>query len=329
MGTILYVEGLRVKYPIKYGLLGNVISEYNAVNGVSFDINYGETVGFIGESGSGKSSIAKALIGLVPMKADKIVFDFEYNIHNFKSEEDWLKMRQKENGIQFVFQNYISSLDDCKTIGEIIAEPLYFTNKKLTNEEIKNRVLSMMSKVKIDESLYYRHPSSFSGGQCQRINIARALITNPKILICDEAVSALDLNVQAQIINLLKDIQKDMNLTIIFISHDLSIIKYICDRVYVMYNGYIVEKATTENLFSNPQHPYTKLLLSSTIKNLSDNIFKKNNDDNKNEIDYYDNREIKRGCPFQNRCKFVKNKCRIENPKLQHKKEGYVACWEA
>lgn len=321
MRNILHVEKLKVEYPIKYNLFGEIVERHKAVNEINFDINSGEIVGIIGESGCGKSSLAKALVGLVEMNAERIVFNWKFNLHEFKTDKDWRKVRKD---IQLIFQDPISSLDPNKTIGEIISEPLFYLSQTFSKKEIKTKVLSMMRKVGLHESQYYKYPHEFSGGQCQRVGIARALIVDPKLLICDEPVSALDVSIQAQIINLLKVLQKELNLTIIFISHDLSVVKYICNKIFVLYAGNIVEKATKEDLFKNPQHPYTKLLINSFINTFEKNFFIENFNS-----DFIEVNDIKKGCPFQNRCNCVQNVCKIENPTLEIKQNTNteVACW--
>ena len=210
--NILHVENLNVAYAAKTNVFGNVVEWHNAVDNVSFDVDGGEIVGIIGESGCGKSSLARALVGLTKFSATRVVFDWQYNLHELKTSKEWIKVRKN---FQIIFQDPIASLDPSMVIGESIAEPLRYLLKINDEKKIKREVLSMMRAVGLQKDKYYRYPHEFSGGQCQRIAIARALIVKPKLLICDEPVSALDVSIQAQVINLLIQLKKDLKLTII------------------------------------------------------------------------------------------------------------------
>ena len=229
-----------------------------AVDNVSFNLKEGETLGIVGETGCGKSSLARAIIKMIPITSGKILWHNEDLLGFNKS-----KMQKIRKEIQMIFQDPLASLNPRMNIGEIIAEPLRTHYPKITNNKIKNEVKEMMIKVGLLPNLINRYPHEFSGGQCQRIGIARALILKPRLIICDEPVSALDVSIQAQVINLLKSLQKDLKLSLIFITHDLSIAKHISDNILVLYFGKTVEMASSKELFENPQHAYTKKLISS------------------------------------------------------------------
>lgn len=229
-----------------------------AVNGVSFDLKAGETLGVVGESGCGKSTLARTIIGLIKAKSGSIKFQGEELIGLSEKQ-----MRLKRKDIQMIFQDPLASLNPRMTVGEIIAEPLYVHNPLISKAEAQQRVKTIMQKVGLLSNQINRYPHEFSGGQAQRIGIARALILEPKLIICDEPVSALDVSIQAQVVNLLKKIQKEMGLALIFIAHDLSIVKHISDRVLVMYLGNAIELGTDEAVYNRPTHPYTQALMSA------------------------------------------------------------------
>ena len=229
-----------------------------AVDNVSFNLKEGETLGIVGETGCGKSSLARAIIKMIPITSGRILWNDEDLLSFNKS-----KMQKIRKEIQMIFQDPLASLNPRMNIGEIIAEPLRTHYPKITNNKIKDEVKEMMVKVGLLPNLINRYPHEFSGGQCQRIGIARALILKPRLIICDEPVSALDVSIQAQVINLLKSLQKDLKLSLIFITHDLSIAKHISDNILVLYFGKTVEIASSKELFENPQHSYTKKLISS------------------------------------------------------------------
>ncbi|MFD1796024.1 ATP-binding cassette domain-containing protein [Paracoccus aurantiacus] len=229
-----------------------------AVGGVDFTLQPGETLGIVGESGSGKSTLARALIGLAPATGTANWQDGT-NLIGLSPR----RMMKYRNDIQMVFQDPLASLNPRMTVGQIIAEPLVTHHPGLKRDEVKTRVKQMMERVGLLPNQINRYPHEFSGGQCQRIGIARALIVEPKLVICDEPVSALDVSIQAQVINLLADLQRDLGLALIFIAHDLSVVKHISDRVLVMYLGKVMELAQAESLYADPQHPYTQALLSA------------------------------------------------------------------
>ena len=229
-----------------------------AVDGVSFSLQEGETMGIVGETGCGKSSLARAIIKMIPIKSGKVFWRGE-NIISFNKS----KTQKIRKEIQMIFQDPLASLNHRMNIGEIISEPLRTHFPEIPSSELKLHVREIMQKVGLLPNLINRYPHEFSGGQCQRIGIARALILKPKLIICDEPVSALDVSIQGQIINLLKSIQNKLKLSLIFITHDLSIAKHISDNIMVLYFGKAVEMNSSKEIFSNPLHPYTKKLISS------------------------------------------------------------------
>ena len=262
LGTnvILSVQNIKVEFNVnnqfRFPWQKNEI--ITAVDDVSFDLNEGETLGIVGETGCGKSSLARAIIKMIPAKSGKVLWMGE-EIFNFNRK----KTQEMRKEIQMIFQDPLASLNPRMNIGEIISEPLrtHFPNTSLL--DIKKNVTEMMKKVGLLPNLVNRYPHEFSGGQCQRIGIARALILKPKLIICDEPVSALDVSIQGQVINLLKSLQAELKLSLIFITHDLSIAKHISDNVLVLYFGKVVEINSSKEIFHNPQHKYTKKLISS------------------------------------------------------------------
>jgi oligopeptide transport system ATP-binding protein len=257
---LLSVRDLKVHFKVK----GNNTWPWTpartlkAVDGVSFDIQPGETLGIVGESGCGKSTLARGVLNLVPAAAGSVRWMGNELIANDASA--WHSVRRD---MQMIFQDPLASLNPRMTIAQIIAEPLRTHFLSMSNDEIMDKVVEMMERVGLNQQQINRYPHEFSGGQCQRIGIARALILQPKLVICDEPVSALDVSIQAQIINLLKDLQQSMGLALIFIAHDLAVVKHISNHIMVMYLGRAVEKAEKNTLYAQPQHPYTKALLSA------------------------------------------------------------------
>ncbi len=259
---LLQVRNLCKHFPImSKGFARKRIGSVKAVDEVSFDLRRGETLGLVGESGSGKTTCARTILrALAPTSGQALFHDDGQTIDLATlSDSDLKPLRQK---MQMIFQDPFSSLNPRMTVGDIVAEPLVI-HKLASGKELEERVVEMLVKVGLKPEHRQRYPHAFSGGQRQRIGIARALIMRPALVVADEAVSALDVSVQAQVINLLADLQDEFNLTYIFVAHDLSVVQHICDRVAVMYAGKIVELAATEELFENPRHPYTQTLLSA------------------------------------------------------------------
>ena len=262
--TIISIKDLRKHFPVK-NIWGTDIALVKALDGVNLKIESGKTFGIVGESGCGKTTLMRTLLRLVESTSGSVVLSNELTKDNYSSNklEDLSnnELRSFRRQIGVVFQDPIGALNPRMLIKDIVSEPLVIHGK---TDNVRERVIELLENVGLGEEHLYRYPHEFSGGQRQRIVIARALALDPKILVLDEPTSALDVSVQAQILNLLNDLQEKYNLTYIFISHDLSVIEYMCDRLAVMYLGKVVEEANTEELFSNPQHPYTKALLSAT-----------------------------------------------------------------
>ena len=321
MQKLLEIKNLKVHFPLKKKLFSKNQVVY-AVDNVSFDVYAGETIGIVGESGCGKSSLARSLVGLNKITAGEVVFLNSEHLEK-ASVAKWHKYRE---GIQFIFQDPVASLNPRMTVAEIIAEPLEIYNPTLTKVEVMNRVVEIMTLVGLSVNQINRYPLEFSGGQCQRIGIARALIIKPKLIICDESVSALDASIKAQIINLLKDLQKQLNLTIIFISHDLSVVKHICDRVLVMYLGNIMELSTKNILYTKSHHPYSSALLSAVPIANPDVERKKVIRLLAGELPSSINPPV--GCVFNSRCLKAGDKCRMSRPPVSILEDGsLVACF--
>lgn len=255
---LLQVQGLKKYFPIVAGILRHPIANVKAVDGIDFDIFRGETLGMVGESGSGKSTAARAAIRLIEPTAGQIHFE-NSDLMALSSSE--LKRIRKE--IQIIFQDPYTSLNPRKTIGEAIGEALIFHKIVANKQQQQDRVVEVLEQIGLSSDALNRYPHQFSGGQQQRICIGRAIALKPKLVICDEAVSSLDVSIQAQILNLLSDLKATLGLSYLFISHDLSIIRYLAERIAVLYQGKIVETNETEELFHNPKHPYTQSLLAA------------------------------------------------------------------
>jgi oligopeptide/dipeptide ABC transporter ATP-binding protein len=307
MSTLLEVKGLKIYYPISSGLFNKTIGYVKAVDDVSFSVNEGETLGIVGESGCGKSTTGRAILRLtVPTEGD-VIFQGQ-NLSALKGPG----LRKIRRDMQIVFQDPYASLNPRMTVGTILEEPLKI-HGLAAGAERKRRVKELLDIVGLTEHHYNRYPHEFSGGQRQRIGIARALITKPKLIVADEPVSALDVSIQSQILNLMKDLQEQFKLTYMFISHDLSVVRHISDRVGVMYLGALVELAPKHKLYDNPQHPYTQALLSA--------VPHPNPRESRERIilsgDVPSPANPPAGCAFHTRCRFTMEKCKTERPVLK------------
>ena len=297
-----------------------------AVSDVSFDVKQGETIGIVGESGCGKTTLGRCIVRAYQATSGEVhyttasgeTFDF------LKIDKKTMKEYRKE--IQMIFQDPYSSLDPRMTVLDIIMEPLQANFPKMPRAEMERRVMDIAAKVGLNTTYLKRYPHAFSGGQRQRIGIARALVLNPRIIVCDEAVSALDVSIQAQVINLLHDLQKEFNLTYLFISHDLSVVEYISDKVGVMYLGKMVEFAETKELYQNPLHPYTESLLSAVP--VADPTKQMDRIPLEGEIPNPANPPS--GCFFHTRCRYCTEKCKECAPEYRELEPGhFVACHRA
>ena len=313
--AILEVRNLRKCFPLKKTVTGKVTQELIAVDNVSFKLKAGETLGIVGESGCGKTTLGRTILKLHEATGGKIFFEGK-DITDYNSKQ----MRDIRTKMQIIFQDPYSSLPPRSTVCGILSEPVEVHNI-VPKEQVKDYVLDLMTKCGLRDYYYERYPHEFSGGQRQRICIARALSVKPKLVICDEPVSALDVSIQAQIINLLKQLQNELNLTYVFISHDLSVVKFISDKIGVMYLGSMVEFGSKEDIFSNPLHPYTKALFSAIPH--PDPDVKMNRIILKGDIPSPANPP--KGCRFHTRCPHATDKCREVTPEYKDYGNGHCA----
>ena len=318
---LLKVRDVRVHFPIPASRdwPWQPIPKVKAVDGVSFDLMPGETLGVVGESGCGKSTLARALIGLVKATSGEIMWDGK----NLAGMDD-KGFHDVRRDMQMIFQDPLASLNPRMTIGDIIAEPLRNYEPDLSAEEVRSRVRQIMDRVGLLPNVINRYPHEFSGGQCQRVGIARALILKPKLIICDEPVSALDVSIQAQVVNLLKELQEEMGLSLVFIAHDLSVVKHISDRVLVMYLGNEAELATSDSLYSKPTHPYTQALLSAVP--IPDPELERTKTIQLLEGDLPSPINPPSGCVFRTRCPKAVDSCSKAKPQLKGDDVHQVAC---
>ena len=315
--SLLKVDGLVKHFPITRGIFRKQVGTVKAVDGISFEIKERETLGLVGESGCGKSTTGRVILQLLQATSGKVFFK-EHELTAISNRE----LRKQRPQMQMIFQDPQDSLNPRMTVGSIISEPL-LEHQSLHAKQRQERVEYLLKSVGLDPNVTNRYPHEFSGGQRQRIGIARALATNPKLIVADEAVSALDVSIQAQILNLLQDLQNEFSLTYLFIAHDLGVVEHIADRVCVMYVGKVVEMATTEELYANPQHPYTEALLSSVPKSEPDEV--RERIVLQGEIANPANPPS--GCYFHPRCNYAQDRCREETPAWREVTPGhYTAC---
>lgn len=314
---ILEIKNLKKYYEIKQGLFKKTMVK--AVDDVSFTIKKGETLGLVGESGCGKTTLGRTVLRILEPTGGEIYFKGE-KINDVNMQEYRKKM-------QIVFQDPYASLDPRKTVADIIGEAMDIHHLYQDKKERKDKILDLMNLVGLNTEFYNRYPHEFSGGQRQRIGIARALSVSPEFIVCDEPVSALDVSIQAQVINMLEKLQKEQKLTYLFIAHDLAVVKHISDRIGVLYLGHLVELADSETLYQNPIHPYTQMLLSAVPIADPDESEKRKRMKLEGEIPSPINPPS--GCPFRTRCPYAEDRCKEEFPQLTEREPGHqVACFK-
>jgi peptide/nickel transport system ATP-binding protein len=318
---ILEIRHLKKYFPIEKGFLRRVTGHVKAVDDVSLTLDQGETLGLVGESGCGKTTLGRYAIRAIEPTDGTVLFDDGERMVDFTGLEP-KALREMRRHMQMIFQDPYGSLDPRMTVLDIVGEPLKLSGMA-RGQEVEDRVLELMEVVGLQTKHLKRYPHAFSGGQRQRIGIARALATNPRLVVCDEAVSALDVSIQAQILNLLHDLQQEFGLTYLFVAHNLSVVEHIADRVAVMYVGRIVELSETEELFRAPLHPYTEALLSAVP---SPDLDRK-----MNRIlltgEVANPANVPSGCPFHPRCRYAKDRCSAEIPEWKEVQPGhYAAC---
>ncbi len=308
---ILKVDNLKMHFPLRRGLMQKVVGTIKAVDGISFELKENEVMGLVGESGCGKTTVGRALLRLYDPTDGEVMFH--------KEDGDWVdvakvnnrEMKELRKEMRMIFQDPFSSLNPRLTVKDIIAEPLVI-HGAASGQALQDRVAELMSAVGLNPDYMGRYPHEFSGGQRQRIGVARTLALNPRLIVADEPVSALDVSVQAQVLNLLQNLKEDMGLTFIFISHDLSVVEHICDKIAVMYVGNIVELAPTEELLRNPKHPYTEALVSAVPS--ADPLMKMDRIILEGDVPSPANPPS--GCVFHPRCRYAKDICKQEKPPL-------------
>jgi oligopeptide/dipeptide ABC transporter ATP-binding protein len=314
---LLEVTDLKKHYPVRKGLFSQTVGHVLAVDGISFTINEGETLGLVGESGCGKSTAGKAVLKLIEPTSGTV------KVRGVRIDQlSRAEMRPYRRELQVVFQDPYSSLNPRMNVGDIVGEPL--RNYQIASgSDLAGRVAALFEKVGLRGEAMQRYPHEFSGGQRQRIGIARALALNPSLIVCDEPVSALDVSVQAQVINLLMDLQREFGLSYLFVAHDLAVVEHISHRIAVMYLGKIVELTEKKSLFASPLHPYTEALLSAVP--LPDPEAKRNRIILKGDVPSPINPPS--GCRFHTRCPYVMERCRVEEPAIREVRPGHqVAC---
>jgi oligopeptide transport system ATP-binding protein len=320
VSALLSVEDLKVHFPIKKGLLQRPVGSVKAVDGVSFDVMPASTLGLVGESGCGKSTTGRAILRLVTPTSGRVVLD---GVDLASLSERELRGHRRE--MQMIFQDPYASLNPRMTIFDIIAEPLRTHQVTKSKGDTLDRVVQLMEQVGLAPAYIRRYPHEFSGGQRQRIGIARAIALSPKLIIADEPVSALDVSIQAQILNLLEELQQDLDMAYLFVAHDLAVVRHICHEIAVMYLGRVVERATTDALFERPTHPYTKALLSAIP--VPDPVAERKRRHLVVQGEVPSPINPPAGCHFHPRCPMAMARCREETPILEDRGgEHFVAC---
>ena len=319
--NLLSVSELKTHFAVRKGLLKRTVGYVKAVDGVSFGVRAGKSFGLVGESGCGKTTTARTIAKLIPATSGEIVFD---GVDVLKAKSKEVKSLRKE--ISIIFQDPYGSLNPRMTVRNIIGEPLTI-QKGVKGRRLDESVANLLERVGLNAEHINRYPHEFSGGQRQRIGIARALALEPKLVICDEPVSALDVSIQSQILNLLKDLQDEFGLTFMFIAHDLAVVEYFCDVVAVMYLGRIVEQARSEDLYAEPLHPYTRSLMSA-IPQVDPELRTQREKGKSSEPPSVTN--LPSGCAFHPRCPLADERCKKDTPSLEKKGENehFVACWK-
>ena len=317
--TLIRVENLVMHFPIYRGVIRRQVGAVHAVDGVSFDIRQGETLGLVGESGCGKSTTGRRILQLYKPTSGHVYYRNQ-DLVGLKPEA----MRMMRREMQMIFQDSYASLNPRMTLRDIVAQPLMAFDE-VSGKEIDLRVAELLELVKLNPDFAGRYPHEFSGGQRQRIGVARALALNPSFIVCDEPISALDVSIQAQVVNLLEDLQKELNLTYLFIAHDLSMVRHISNRVAVMYLGVIVELADRNELYTNPLHPYTKALLSAIP--VPDPVYGETHQRTVLQGDVPSPVNPPSGCRFRTRCPIADELCAVDQPEFrQIKRDHFAAC---
>jgi oligopeptide transport system ATP-binding protein len=322
--TLIEIRDLKMHFPVTKGIVfQRQVGAVKAVDGVSFSIKRGETLGLVGESGCGKSTTGRAILQLYRPTSGEVLFQGT-DLTKLRGEE----LRRMRRKVQMIFQDPYASLNPRMTVGDIVGEPIRVHGLRKPGKETRERVQELLELVGLNPYFINRYPHEFSGGQRQRIGVARALAVEPEFIVCDEPVSALDVSIQAQVINLLEDLQQKLGLTYLFIAHGLAVVKHISDRVAVMYLGKVVELAEGKKLYSMPMHPYTQALLSAVP--IPDPVVEKSRKRIILEGDVPSPLNPPSGCHFHTRCPLAIDKCKVEDPPFVDYGDGhFAACWRA
>ena len=318
--SILELNDLRMHFPIRQGFFQRVIGHVKAVDGVNLEIQPGETLGLVGESGCGKTTLGRCIVRIYEPTGGNILYQRNGSGATDIASLSKSELIQVRRELRMIFQDPFSSLNPRMTVFDIIADPIK-VHRIASGKELEDRVADLLRRVGLRPEFMRRYPHAFSGGQRQRVGIARALALDPRLVVADEAVSALDVSVRAQILNLMQELQREYNLTYLFITHDLSVVEYIADRVAVMYVGKLVEKAPTEELYANPKHPYTEALLSAIP--VADPRWRKNRIVLQGDV--ADPSNPPSGCYFHPRCAYAKDRCKTETPELRDVGNGHIS----